>query len=129
MATPYTHINLEDVEDVAPTHGYGDRWQARGARRALRAEQTGISHFRLSPGRRSPFVHRHERAEEVYVILGGSGVVKLDDTLLPVQEGDALRVAPRVARAFEAGRDGLTFLAVGAHHPGDGELIDDAWVA
>jgi hypothetical protein len=38
------------------------------------------------------------------------------------------RVAPHVARAFEAGPDGLEFLATGPHRPGDGELVDDPWV-
>lgn len=51
----YTQINLDRVEDVAPANGFGDRWQARVARGALDAEQTGITHFRLSPGKRSPF--------------------------------------------------------------------------
>jgi hypothetical protein len=40
---------------------------------------------------------------------------------------DAIRVAPAVAHAFEAGPDGLEFLAVGPHHPGDGEPVDDPW--
>ena len=43
------------------------------ARVPLQAEQTGVTHFRLRPGRRSPFSHRHVNAEEVYVILAGSG--------------------------------------------------------
>ena len=37
-------------------------------------------------------------------------------------------VAPDVARASEAGRDGVEFLAVGPHHAGDGESVDDSWV-
>ena len=36
--------------------------------------------------------------------------------------------AAGVARAFEAGPDGLGFLATGPHHPGDGEPVDDPWV-
>ena len=55
MAGPHTKINLGDVEDVAPANGFGERWEARIAREALGAEQTGVAHYRLRPGKRSPF--------------------------------------------------------------------------
>jgi quercetin dioxygenase-like cupin family protein len=128
VAASYTHLNLTDVEDAAPANGFGDRWEARVARQALGAEETGVTHFRLHPGQRSPFVHRHARAEEIYVILTGSGRIKLDDELAEVRPLDAIRIAPEVARAFEAGADGLEFVAFGPHHDGDGEPVDDPWV-
>jgi mannose-6-phosphate isomerase-like protein (cupin superfamily) len=102
MSTRYTQINLGDVEDAAPGNDLGSYWEARVARTALDAEQTGVTHFRLRPGKRSPFAHRHARAEEVYVILGGSGQIKLDDQLFEVRPLDAIRVAPEAVRAFEA---------------------------
>jgi mannose-6-phosphate isomerase-like protein (cupin superfamily) len=128
MPSGHTRINLTDVEDVAPAHGFGGRWEARVARGHLDAEQTGLTHFRLRPGKRSPFSHRHRRAEEVYVILGGSGHVKLDDEVFDVHALDAVRVAPGVARAFEAGPEGLEFIAFGSHHDADGEPVPDSWV-
>ena len=129
MSPPHTLINLDQVEDVAPGNGFGDRWEARVARAALDAEQTGVSHFRLHAGKRSPFSHRHRNAEEIYVILAGSGRVKLDHDLFAVRARDAIRVAPGVARAFEAGPYGLEFLAFGPHHDDDGEPVDDPWVS
>jgi mannose-6-phosphate isomerase-like protein (cupin superfamily) len=127
MAEPYTVRNLADVDDAAPGNGLGEFWEARVARTALAAEQTGISFFRLRPGRRSAFAHRHDEAEEIYVILRGHGRMKLGEEIVEVGPLDAVRVAPRVVRAFEADADGLDFLVVGAHHPGDGELVDDGW--
>ena len=127
MPEPFTKLNLDAVDDAAPANGFGDRWEARVARQALAAERTGVSFFRLLPGKRSPFTHRHTDAEEVYVVLGGSGRIKLDDELLDVGPLDCIRVAPTTARAFEAGPDGLAFLAFGAHHPGDGESVQDPW--
>lgn len=128
MSDPHTQINLADVEDAAPAGGFAHRWEARVARGDLEAEQTGVTHFRLRPGKRSPFAHRHARAEEVYVILAGSGRVKLDDDITDVRRLDAIRIAPEVVRAFEAGPDGLEFLVVGPHHESDGEQVHDAWV-
>jgi uncharacterized cupin superfamily protein len=124
----YMRVNLAEVEDAAPANGFADRWQARGARMALGAQQTGVMYFRLRAGKRSPFVHRHASAEEIYVILSGSGRLKLDDEIVDVRVLDAIRVAPEVARAFEAGGDGLEFLAFGPHHRSDGEVVDDDWV-
>jgi mannose-6-phosphate isomerase-like protein (cupin superfamily) len=125
----HTRLNLDEVEDVAPANGFGHRWEARVARTGLGAEHTGITHFRLHPGRRSPFTHRHREAEEIYVILSGSGKVKLDDTVSDVRPRDAIRVAPEVARAFEAGSEGLEFIAFGPHRDGDGEPVEDEWTA
>ena len=128
MHDRYAMVNLAEIEDVAPANGFADRWQARGARRALGAQQTGVTYFRLLAGKRSPFAHRHAAAEEIYVILSGSGRLKLDDEVVDVRALDAIRVAPEVARAFEAGGDGLEFVAFGPHHPADGEAVDDDWV-
>lgn len=124
----YTKISLNDVEDAAVQNGFGHRWEARLAREPLGAQETGLTYFQLRAGQRSPFSHRHSQAEEIYVILQGTGKVKLDDEILQVQPRDAIRVAPEVARAFEAGSDGLEFLAMGPHRPSDGEPVDDPWV-
>ena len=128
MPSGHTRINLAEVEDAAPGNGFGARWEARVAREDLDAAQTGLTYFRLWPGKRSPFVHRHKRAEEIYVVLGGTGRVKLDDEIFNVQALDAVRVAPGVARAFEAGPEGLEFIAFGPHQDADGEPVDDSWV-
>jgi len=127
MPTPFTRKRLTDVKDSAPEFGYGDIQEARFAGKDLDAEQTGVSHLRLKPGERSPFGHRHEQAEEVYVVLSGSGRIKLDDEIVDIEVLDAIRVAPEVTRAFEAGSDGIEVLAVGAHHEGDGEIIPGWW--
>jgi hypothetical protein len=54
--------------------------------------------------------------------------MKLDDEIVPVEAFDAIRVAPQVARAFEAGDEGLEVLAVGAHNGDDrGDMLQDFW--
>ncbi len=127
MAGSYTHRNLNEVADSAPKFGYEDHQEARFANEALETEQTGVAFHRVKPGRRQGFGHKHEAAEEVYVVLSGSGRVKLDDEVAELRPLDAIRVAPEVARAFEAGADGLELLAFGPRHEGDGELIHEGF--
>jgi mannose-6-phosphate isomerase-like protein (cupin superfamily) len=127
MASSFTHKKLTDVEDSAPKFGFAEIQQARFASDDLETEQTGLSHHRLKGGNRQPFGHRHENAEEVYVILAGSGRLKLDDEIIDVETLDAIRVAPGVTRQFEAGSDGIEVLAFGARHEGDGEVVPGWW--
>jgi mannose-6-phosphate isomerase-like protein (cupin superfamily) len=128
MSAPFTHTKLTDVKDSAPEFGMGDVQEARFAKGDLDAERTGVSHYRLKPGKRTPFGHKHEEAEEVYVVIAGSGRMKLDDEIIEVERLDAIRVSPEVIRAFEADDDGIEVLAMGARHDGDGEVIQGWWI-
>ena len=111
----YTKLNLtEDVEDFAPKFGMGEVLQAHIARDAIEAKQFGLSLQRLKPNQRLPFGHRHEQQEEVYVVVGGSGRLKVEDEVLELAQWDAVRVDADVMRNFEAGPDGLDVLAFGA---------------
>jgi mannose-6-phosphate isomerase-like protein (cupin superfamily) len=126
-ATAYTHENLTAIEDSAPKFGFEGIQEARFASDELDATDTGVSYHRVMPGRRQAFAHRHDTAEEVYVVLAGTGRMKLDDDIIDVKPLDAIRVAPTVTRQFEAGQDQLEFLAVGARHRGDGEIVQEWW--
>ena len=119
----YTKKNLREIEDKAPEFGFDSVQEARFAHSALDAEDTGISLIRVKPGCRQAFAHRHENAEEVYVVISGSGRLKVDDEILDVKPLDAIRIAPKAARQAEADDDGLELLAVGPRHDRDGELI------
>jgi mannose-6-phosphate isomerase-like protein (cupin superfamily) len=127
MSTSYTHLRLTDVKDSAPEFGMEEVQEARFAKGDLDAEKTGVSHHRLKPGQRTPFGHKHEDAEEVYIVIAGSGRMKLDDEIIEVETLDAIRVSPEVVRAFEADSEGIEVLAVGARHDGDGEVIPGWW--
>ena len=121
----YTIKNLREVEDSAPGHGYDEVQEARFPREDLGAEATGLAYHVVKPGQRQAFAHRHEDAEEIYVVLSGEGQVKLDDEVCDVGRMDAIRVSPGVARAFAAGDSGLELLAFGPRHAGDGEIIEE----
>jgi quercetin dioxygenase-like cupin family protein len=92
----------------------GDVLAAHFAREDLDATQFGLSLQRLKPNQRMPFGHNHQQQEEVYVVVGGSGRLKLDDEVIEVARWDAVRIAPEVMRALEAGPDGLEVVAFGS---------------
>jgi quercetin dioxygenase-like cupin family protein len=123
----YTIKNLREIEDMAPRFGNDAVQEARFARRPLDAENTGLAYHVVKPGQRNR-PHRHDDAEEIYVVIGGTGRAVLDGETVELKTMDAIRVAPAVTRAFEGGPDGLELLAFGPHHEGDGELLDeDPW--
>ena len=118
----YTKRNLnDDVEDSAKKFGMSDVLEAHFARDDLEATQFGLSLQRLKPNARLPFGHTHNTQEEVYVIVSGSGRLKLDDEVIEVGRWDAVRVSPETMRAFEAGTDGLELIAFGAPKTGLGD--------
>ena len=124
----YTIKNLREVDDSAPKFGFEAVQEARFPRRELDAETVGLALLRVKPGSRQAFAHRHEQAEEIYVVISGRGRMKLDDEVRELANMDAVRVAPSVTRAFEAGPEGLELLVFGPHHEGDGEVLtDDFW--
>jgi quinol monooxygenase YgiN/mannose-6-phosphate isomerase-like protein (cupin superfamily) len=118
----FTVVALDTVEDQAPKHGLGEMGESRFPRGDLGLTQTGLSLQRLHPERRQAFAHSHRRAEEVYVVLEGSGTLTIDGKEVPVTARDAIRIAPTSSRVFAAGPEGLELLVVGPRVPGDAVL-------
>jgi mannose-6-phosphate isomerase-like protein (cupin superfamily) len=125
--TDYAITNIKELDDSAKQFGLSPDIEARFGRKALDAQKGGFSYQRLAADFRQPFGHRHEEQEEIYVVVSGSGKVKLGDEIVDVTQWDAIRVAPQTKRAFEAGSEGLELLVFGAGPTGDAETIDDFW--
>jgi mannose-6-phosphate isomerase-like protein (cupin superfamily) len=123
----FTVKNLLEVEDSAVESGA--QLEARLARTHMDSEHLGVSYFRFAPGFRSPFGHSHREQEEAYVVLSGSGRMRLDDEIVELRRWDVVRVAPQVVRGFEGGAEGLELLAIGSDRPegGDGVRAQDWW--
>lgn len=124
----YTLTNLKEIDDSAGEHA--PDLEARFGRKHLDSEHLGVSYFRYGSGFRSPRGHSHREQEEVYVVIGGSGRIKLNDEIVELRQWDTVRVAPQTVRAFEGGADGLEVIAVGADRPegGDGVPATDFWI-
>ena len=126
----YTLLNLkDDVENMAERFGLAPDLEARFARRPLGLRGGGFSYQKLAPNVPGSDGHRHDLQEEVYVVLSGSGRVKLENEIHELRQWDALRVAPSVARGFESGPDGLELLAIGFGDGGDTEMLQGFWNA
>jgi mannose-6-phosphate isomerase-like protein (cupin superfamily) len=123
----YKVVNLLELDDVVGERAPG--LEGRFARKHLESRDLGISHWRYSPNFRSPASHKHGEQEEAYIVLSGSGRVRLDDAVVDLRQWDVVRVAPEVVRGFEAGPDGMQLIAVGGPRPeeGDGQQTDDPW--
>ena len=124
----YTIKNLREIEDQAPKFGFSEVQEARFPREQLGSETIGLAFHVVRPGRRQAFAHRHNQAEEIYVVLSGGGRARLDGEVREIGPMDAIRVAPTVGRGFEAGPEGLELLVFGPRHAGDGEMLgEDFW--
>jgi mannose-6-phosphate isomerase-like protein (cupin superfamily) len=117
---PFTRRNLkEDLDDVGSNFGGAPGLEFRHASKALELEQAGLSYQRIPPDYRFPYGHTHKEQEELYVVVRGSGRMKLDDEIVEVKEWDVVRVPPGTWRGYEAGPEGLEILVFGAPNLGE----------
>jgi quercetin dioxygenase-like cupin family protein len=129
--TPTSDFAIENLKEVEASTSAPEGLEARLARDLLGSEHLGVSYFRYEPGVRTPFGHSHAQQEEAYVVVGGSGRVRLDEEIVELRQWDVIRVAPHVVRAFEGGPAGLELIAIGADRiEGEGgRTIADFWDA
>jgi len=124
----YTKTNLRAVEDSAPRFGMPSEMHARFARTPIEGETLGLSLFSLEPNFRIPFGHKHVSQEEVYVVVSGSGRVKVGDEVVELGQWDAIRFDKDTMRAVEAGPDGIEYVAFGAgDDPNEAEMAPGWW--
>ena len=130
---PFTRTNIRaDLEDLGSKFDGSPDLEFRAATAALGLENSGLSYQRIPPDYRFPYGHTHRTQEEVYVVVRGSGRMKIDDEIVELREWDAVRVPPGSWRGYEAGPEGLEILVVGAPNLGpvprdDVEGLRDWW--
>jgi uncharacterized cupin superfamily protein len=83
--------------------------------RAAGSSRCGVSRIELAPGEQPTPVHLHGDAEEIFYVLGGSGVTWTNEKTYPIGAGDCIVYQPyEHAHTLRAGDDGLDVLAFGA---------------
>lgn len=117
--------NLMDIDPI----GDASSVELRFSRKFIDSEQLGVTLERIAPNFSATDGHKHEVQEEAYVVIEGSGTIKLDDERIELNQWDVVRVAPEVTRGFDAGPDGLVLIAVGGSKPegGDGSIAKARW--
>jgi uncharacterized cupin superfamily protein len=110
-------VHWDEVEPVRRAKGEMDAtWQHLGD--AAGSHQAGLSRIRVAPGRLPTPPHSHGASEELYYVLGGSGLVWQDGDVHEVRPRDCVIERPdELEHTFVAGPDGLDFLVFGTRHP------------
>ena len=83
---PFTHLNIKnDLEDIGSVFDSAPGLEFRAATKPLELEMSGLTYQRVPPGVRFPYGHSHKTQEEVYVVVRGSGRMKIDDEIVEVE--------------------------------------------
>jgi len=91
-------------------------WQRLGD--AAGAKGFGLNRVRVDPGRLPTPPHSHGLSEEIFHVLGGSGLLWQDESVCEVRAGDTIvQVANHYEHTFKGGPDGLDYLVFGTRHP------------
>jgi uncharacterized cupin superfamily protein len=97
------------------------RWTMVGE--AAGCERVGVCRIEVPTGGWSTPAHEHGLEEEIFVILGGGGVLVLvlgeEETAVRPGHVIARPAGTGVAHVFRAGEGGLTYLADGMRDPAD----------
>ncbi|MBS1894790.1 MAG: cupin domain-containing protein [Actinobacteria bacterium] len=121
----YAVKNLLEIDNLSQS----EELELRFSRKYLDSEELGVSLLRMAPELKAADGHHHKEQEEAYVVISGSGRIRLDDEIVELKKFDVVRVAPHVVRGLEAGPEGLEVIAVGGRKPegGDGVLDPGRW--
>jgi uncharacterized cupin superfamily protein len=85
---------------------------------AAGAKGVGASRIEIAPGKLSTPPHSHGASEEIYYVLGGSGLAWQDEEVCEVGPGDCIvQVANHFEHTLRGGPDGLDVLVFGTRHP------------
>jgi len=104
----YTRLDLDDPERFV------------SLRRALGVSTFGINLILLRAGEQGR-IHRHERQEEVYLVLAGTLTLAVEGDERELARGELARVAPPVRRRLlNRGDELCAILALGGAEPHEG---------
>jgi mannose-6-phosphate isomerase-like protein (cupin superfamily) len=126
----YTIKRLDEVDDVLGDYP-GEMRMLTGA---LDCEQVAFT-FRRMPqhtGGKGSYGHRHKTQEEVYFVVSGKLQFKLDDDVVDVEQGTAVRVAPETWRSvWNDEPEDVELIIVSKRVEGgsreDAEYLEDFW--
>jgi uncharacterized cupin superfamily protein len=107
----------DEVESFRREKGpMASTWQRLGD--AAGTKGFGLNRVRVEPGRLSTPPHSHGSSEEIFHVLGGSGLLWQDEAVCEVRPGDTIvELADGAEHTLKGGPDGLDYLVFGTRHP------------
>jgi oxalate decarboxylase/phosphoglucose isomerase-like protein (cupin superfamily) len=126
---PYTVQNLREIENQGVKFGMDENdIQFRMAKDPLECEHCGVSLVKLGSGWRVPWGHTHKTQEEIYILINGSGRMKVEDEIIEMKPFTAVRVSKDAMRGYEGGPEGAELLVIGAPRTGSGDAdVEQGW--
>jgi mannose-6-phosphate isomerase-like protein (cupin superfamily) len=138
QVTDFQRIELGAIDEWRNHYGGFKPTTSRDGRRVVDHEvdmqYIGVTANSYQPGEEAGYWHSHSQLEELYVFLTGRGEMGLDDEVVPVGPGTAIRVGQGVMRTWRAvpdTREPLTWLCIRAggveleHYPSDATRDDE----
>jgi uncharacterized cupin superfamily protein len=99
---PFSLINIKgDPEDLGSVFDGSPDLGFRSATKGLGLTESALTFQHVPPDYHFPYGHTHKTQEEVFLVVRGSGRMKLDDEIVEVKEWDAVRVPPGTWRGYE----------------------------
>jgi len=107
----------DEVDSRRSAKGEMDaEWQWLG--RAAGTRGVGVNRVRVAPGRLPTPPHSHSASEELFFVLGGSGLAWQDGAVHEVRPLDCVIYRPDgMEHTLVAGPEGLEYLVFGTRHP------------
>ena len=125
----YSIRKLDDVPDILGDYP----GEMRFFTGELGNEQVALTHRRMpaKTGGKGSYGHRHKTQEEVYFVIDGTLQFKLEDDVIDVGPGTAVRVAPEVVRSvWNEGPEDANLIIISPRIESvrdDAEMIADFW--
>lgn len=101
----YTAVNIGRLEDIATYSLIHPKLknEIKGKvflKDPTKSTGTEISFTTIPPKSELGYFHIHNKDEETYIILKGSGYYQVDEDCFPIHEGSVIRVAPDGVRSL-----------------------------
>jgi quercetin dioxygenase-like cupin family protein len=131
MAEGWEIVAAQEVPDVLGDYP----GEMRFLTSQLGSEQVAFTYRRMEPetGSKGSYGHRHKSQEEIYFVLSGELQFKLEDDVIDVPAGTAVRIAPGTVRSvWNHPPEEAELLIVSnriADVRADVELVEDFWPA
>lgn len=114
-------VNVDDVEEEIMVEGrWGHAWKVLTPAMERAGGTLGVNQTRVPPGCAAVPFHWHARADEVFFVLSGRGVLRYGEEVRELRRGDCIscpagtQTAHQIANPFD---EDLVYLAIGANDP------------